>query len=64
MSCIELKLDTNDEEGITQQIRTLCISMLGIFSSYSNSLINSDMMYVNLGLLVLLVGLLTGETYI
>ena len=24
VSCIELKLGTNDEEGITQQIITLC----------------------------------------
>ena len=32
VSCkFELKLGTNDEEGITQQIITLCISMLGIF---------------------------------
>ena len=30
VSCIELKLGTNDE-GITQQIISLCISMLGIF---------------------------------
>ena len=31
VSYIELKLGTNDEEGITQQIITLCISMLGVF---------------------------------
>ena len=30
VSCIELKLGTNDEEDITQQIIILCISMLGI----------------------------------
>ena len=29
ISCIELKLVTNDEKDITQQIKTLCISMLG-----------------------------------
>ena len=26
VSCVELTLGTNDEEGITQQIVTLCIS--------------------------------------
>ena len=31
VSCIELKFGTIDEEGITQQIVTLCISVLGIF---------------------------------
>ena len=31
ISCIELKLGTNDEEGITEQIITYCISMLGTF---------------------------------
>ena len=31
VSCIELKLDTDDEEGITKQIINLCISALGIF---------------------------------
>ena len=31
VSCIELELGTYDEEGITQQIITLFISMLGIF---------------------------------
>ena len=31
VTCIELKLGTDDEEGITKQIRTLCISVLGIF---------------------------------
>ena len=30
VSCIELRLGTNDEEGITQQIIKLCIAMLGI----------------------------------
>ena len=31
VSCIGLKLGTNDAEGITQQIITFRISMLGIF---------------------------------
>ena len=39
VSCIELKLVTNDEEGITQQIITLCISKLGIFFKFA-ALIN------------------------
>ena len=31
VSCTELKLGTDDEEGITKQILSLCISVLGIF---------------------------------
>ena len=31
VSCTELKLGINDEEGITQQIITLCISVLEFF---------------------------------
>ena len=31
LSCIELKLGTTDDEGITQQTKTLCSSVLGIF---------------------------------
>ena len=33
VSCTEVKLSTNDEEGITQQMKTICNSMLGIFLS-------------------------------